>query len=65
MLNIIDSLPLFQSPGNSSEDCLNINVIRPTGATASSQLPVLFWIYGGGYLVSLVLGVSGWPLTSA
>lgn len=31
---------------NISEDCLNINVIRPAGNYSS--LPVLVWIFGGG-----------------
>lgn len=34
-----------------SEDCLNLNIIRPSRATGeknTSPLPVLFWIYGGG-----------------
>ncbi|KAF4901836.1 Lipase 1 [Colletotrichum fructicola] len=35
--------------GNSSEDCLTLNIWRPTNATSSSsQLPVLVWLYGGG-----------------
>ncbi|KAF0318341.1 carboxylesterase [Colletotrichum asianum] len=35
--------------GNSSEDCLTLNMWRPTNATSSSsQLPVLVWLYGGG-----------------
>lgn len=29
------------------EDCLNINIIRPSGTSSDDQLPVLFWIYGG------------------
>lgn len=32
-----------------SQDCLFIDVVRPAGSTASSNLPVLFWIYGGGW----------------
>ncbi|KAF2754815.1 alpha/beta-hydrolase [Pseudovirgaria hyperparasitica] len=32
-----------------SEDCLFINVYAPTGATADSQLPVYFFIPGGGF----------------
>jgi carboxylesterase type B len=31
------------------EDCLNLNVIRPTGAKIGDQLPVVVWIYGGGW----------------
>ncbi|KIK65980.1 hypothetical protein GYMLUDRAFT_158649 [Collybiopsis luxurians FD-317 M1] len=32
-----------------SEDCLTINIFRPSGTTASSSLPVMFWTYGGGF----------------
>ncbi|EXJ95768.1 triacylglycerol lipase [Capronia coronata CBS 617.96] len=32
-----------------SEDCLTLNVIRPSGVAADVQLPVAVWIYGGGY----------------
>jgi carboxylesterase type B len=31
-----------------SEDCLTINVVRPHGVEANAQLPVAFWIHGGG-----------------
>ena len=45
---ILDA-PLFQTVTNAGEDCLTINVQRPSGTTASSKLPVLFWIFGGGF----------------
>ncbi|KAI0046103.1 alpha/beta-hydrolase [Auriscalpium vulgare] len=32
-----------------SEDCLSINVVKPADATESANLPVLVWIYGGGF----------------
>ncbi|KAK5990040.1 Secreted lipase [Cladobotryum mycophilum] len=38
-------------PGGSniSEDCLNLNVVRPNGTTESDRHPVMVWIYGGGF----------------
>ncbi|KAJ6554988.1 Alpha/Beta hydrolase protein [Mycena vulgaris] len=32
-----------------SEDCLTINVVKPATATATSKLPVVAWIFGGGF----------------
>ncbi|PFH50828.1 hypothetical protein AMATHDRAFT_3565 [Amanita thiersii Skay4041] len=34
-----------------SEDCLTINVLRPSGLSPHAKLPVLFWTYGGGFQV--------------
>lgn len=34
-----------------SEDCLTLNIVRPSGVDDSARLPVLVWIYGGGFLV--------------
>lgn len=35
--------------GNASEDCLTLNIWRPTNVTSGgSQVPVLVWLYGGG-----------------
>jgi para-nitrobenzyl esterase len=33
----------------SSEDCLFLNVYVPAESKSSSELPVMFWIHGGGY----------------
>ncbi|EJD54324.1 alpha/beta-hydrolase [Auricularia subglabra TFB-10046 SS5] len=34
---------------NMSEDCLTLNIFRPTGLSATSKVPVLFWTFGGGF----------------
>ena len=43
-----------QFNGNMSEDCLTINVFRPSGVNINSSLPVMVWIYGGGFLSAWV-----------
>lgn len=40
-----DAAPLGTPP---AEDCLYLNVWRPAGA--KGKLPVVFWIYGGGFV---------------
>jgi para-nitrobenzyl esterase len=40
-----DAAPLGTPP---AEDCLYLNVWRPAGA--AKKLPVIFWIYGGGFV---------------
>ncbi|KAJ7574899.1 esterase 1 [Mycena floridula] len=32
-----------------SEDCLTINIFRPSGIPSGVKLPVMAWIYGGGF----------------
>nr|WP_314545899.1 carboxylesterase family protein [uncultured Massilia sp.] len=42
-----DAAPLGTAP---SEDCLFVNVWKPTHAKADRKLPVIVWIYGGGFV---------------
>ncbi|MCX7586382.1 carboxylesterase/lipase family protein [Phenylobacterium sp. 58.2.17] len=42
-----DAAPLGTEP---AEDCLVLNVWRPAGAPANAKLPVMVWIYGGGFV---------------
>ncbi|RDX48969.1 extracellular triacylglycerol lipase precursor [Lentinus brumalis] len=50
----------FNVPGV-SEDCLTLNIFRPSGISSNASLPVMLWIYGGGFLqgVSSVFNASG------
>jgi para-nitrobenzyl esterase len=43
-----------------SEDCLFVNVWSPANAAPGAKLPVMVWIYGGGF----VFGSSAMPSTS-
>ncbi|KAK5997767.1 putative secreted lipase [Cladobotryum mycophilum] len=47
-LNGFLNLPLL-STITGQEDCLNLNVQRPAGVKKGDKLPVLFWIFGGGF----------------
>ncbi|KAL6827071.1 Alpha/Beta hydrolase protein [Trichoderma sp. SZMC 28015] len=38
-------------PENESEDCLTITIHRPAGTEAGDDLPVLFYIFGGGFVI--------------
>lgn len=49
LLGLLTDLPLFQKALNEDEDCLYLNIYRPAGTTESDSLPVLFWIFGGGF----------------
>ncbi|WP_156457829.1 carboxylesterase/lipase family protein [Sphingomonas sp. Leaf412] len=42
-----DAAPLGTTP---AEDCLFVNVWRPAGVKAGARLPVVVWIYGGGFV---------------
>ncbi|KAI1114065.1 Alpha/Beta hydrolase protein [Nemania sp. NC0429] len=43
------ALAVLNTAPDITEDCLTISVMRPRGTAAKSGLPVLFWIYGGGF----------------
>lgn len=32
------------------EDCLTLNIVRPSGTTSKSKLPVMVWIYGKPFI---------------
>ncbi|KAI0060995.1 carotenoid ester lipase precursor [Artomyces pyxidatus] len=36
-------------PVNDDEDCLTLNVVKPAGVPAHTKLPVVVWIFGGGF----------------
>ena len=50
--------------GPSSEDCLTINVQRPSTAKSGAKLPVLLWIYGGGYELGNTQSYDGTGIVS-
>ncbi|PBK63747.1 alpha/beta-hydrolase [Armillaria solidipes] len=47
-----------------SEDCLTINIFRPSGANELSSLPVLFWTHGGGYQTGSASSFNGSALVA-
>lgn len=42
-------IPFLKPITGGQEDCLTVSVQRPAGVKAGDKLPVLFWIYGGGF----------------
>lgn len=47
--SVASAILLGESLGNETEDCLTISVSRPQGTAPDAKLPVLFWIFGGGF----------------
>ncbi|RXW22770.1 hypothetical protein EST38_g3072 [Candolleomyces aberdarensis] len=43
--------PLRVDPSTQSEDCLTISIHRPAGVKPLAKLPVLFWTYGGAFVI--------------
>ncbi|KXX79838.1 Lipase 4 [Madurella mycetomatis] len=64
IIDLVTNLPFFQKALKISEDCLTINVIRPKGTKAGDKLPVLFWIFGGGFELGWTSMYDGGPLVT-
>ncbi|XP_029940872.1 bile salt-activated lipase-like [Salarias fasciatus] len=50
----------LQTDTMGSEDCLYLNIWVPHGSSVSTNLPVMVWIYGGGFLVGGSMGANFW-----
>ncbi|KAL7946225.1 Alpha/Beta hydrolase protein [Trichoderma barbatum] len=46
-----ESFGIPEAEDAQSEDCLTITIHRPKGTTAGDSLPVLFYIFGGGFMI--------------
>ncbi|KAH8432498.1 putative extracellular lipase [Aspergillus melleus] len=62
VVGMLANIPIFQKVTNAGEDCLSVNIRRPAGTTADSKLPVLVWIYGGGFELGSSFMYDGAPL---
>ncbi|KAF8890731.1 Alpha/Beta hydrolase protein [Infundibulicybe gibba] len=51
-------------PNLVSEDCLTLNVFRPVGLHANASIPILFWIYGGGFVMGASSLFNGTAIVS-
>lgn len=49
VLGELSNIPIFQKVTNAGEDCLTLDIRRPAGTKAGADLPVLVWIFGGGF----------------
>ncbi|KAG1741514.1 Alpha/Beta hydrolase protein [Suillus paluster] len=50
---------------SSSEDCLTLNVFAPADATPQSGLPVVIWIFGGGFQIGGTSTYNGSVIVNA
>ncbi|KAJ5689838.1 secreted lipase [Penicillium macrosclerotiorum] len=65
ILGELANIPLFQTVSNAGEDCLSVSIRRPSGTEAGADLPVLVWIFGGGFELGSTAMYDGSSLVSA
>ncbi|KAJ7364786.1 Alpha/Beta hydrolase protein [Mycena albidolilacea] len=46
----------------SAEDCLTLNIIKPANATPSAKLPVVLWLFAGGFEFGTPARYDGVPI---
>ncbi|XP_076025622.1 bile salt-activated lipase-like [Genypterus blacodes] len=51
-------ISMLQTSAFGSEDCLYLNIWVPHGKDVSSNLPVMIWLYGGGFMVGGSMGAN-------
>ncbi|ODQ81368.1 hypothetical protein BABINDRAFT_12593 [Babjeviella inositovora NRRL Y-12698] len=49
VVSLVMQTPLFGAILPLAEDCLTLNVYRKRGLSSTAKLPVMFWIFGGGF----------------
>ena len=58
-----DACPPFSFPPTVNysvgEDCLNLNIWRPSGANEDNPLPVIVWVHGGGFILDSAVLYDG------
>ncbi|KAJ5909238.1 secreted lipase [Penicillium taxi] len=56
---------LLQTVVDAGEDCLNLSIRRPAGTKSGAKLPVIVWIYGGGFEIGSTGSYDGGPFVSS
>jgi carboxylesterase type B len=49
LLPIVLDPPDYLNEYTQSEDCLTINIVRPSSVSEKSKVPVMVYLYGGGF----------------
>lgn len=57
VVGLLLNTPFSQAVSKQSEDCLNLNVQRPSGTTGRSKLPVVVWFFGGDITLNMSIKI--------